>query len=617
LLLRNTSRSSSFDPYSLLAEFGFSSLLSQNPIAPIAMGTLTDIEASNALHEFTHQDGMLTEMGLWYLHTFWKHIARVSNEPSISVIASGTFVWEAYWLLAFLLEGQAMFAQLHLFPCDGEASSRQYDFMRRLGLSYSRISKTDPRRVGSDTQKLFAGACKAAYRDGLQLILLDGDDDTEQYFYGYLFFRGVQSYLSHFDRRFSDPETFFVFFCTFLFDNIFQHYASLDILGHPVSALFWRAMAIIRQIPSGLPEVLEPVTSFPDHEVNYALADYITFLSTGRWANLRDRSQSFSQRANDLASMHTNCANVFRSSVNSLPLFHLKVSDVCILSLDDESPATLSMIHFDGGKQAAVSLKINSETASKIRAQANSEGKLLPNLDLAELVSPKQQYEPNQLLQCEFSTIYPVGQHGWEFLCLSTDSWFIFVQALSPMGDAVDDTGLMAQMGIPSGELDRANHDRREAHGRIMRVMQNDPFVRSRALRRAIVDECIGSLKSLEDQFEKLVISESPASPDEESLNPMTLCESARLEIRNLFQTVVMPNVEPRNARRAIAEAVKRKGLEDHFRAYCLRVPLDANGRYLSKLAGPELSGALADCFRHTFFTSQIGHEIGDVGKFL
>ena len=76
--------SSSFDPYSLLAEFGFSSLLSQNPIAPIAMGTLTDIEASNALHEFTHQDGMLTEMGLWYLHTFWKHIARVSNEPSIT-----------------------------------------------------------------------------------------------------------------------------------------------------------------------------------------------------------------------------------------------------------------------------------------------------------------------------------------------------------------------------------------------------------------------------------------------------------------------------------------------------------------------------------------------------
>jgi hypothetical protein len=376
-------------------------------------------------------------------------------------------------------------------------------------------------------------------------------------------------------------------------------------------------MAIIRQIPAALPEILEPVTSFPDHDVNYALADYITFLSTGRWANLRDRSQSFSQRANELASIHTNCANVFSSSVNSLPLFHLRISDVYILSLNDEAPATLSMVHSDHGKRGAVSLKINSETASKIRAQATSEGKTLPNLNLSELVSPNQQYEPDQLVQCEFSTIYPVGQHGWEFFCLSTDRWFIFVEALSPMADAVDHTGLLAEKNIPSGELDRANRDRGEAHRRIMRVMQNDPFVRSRSLRRAIVDDCLGSLKNLEDQLEKLVNSGSPTSLAEEPSNLMTLCERARLAIRKLFQTVVLPNAEPKNAHRAIAEGVKRNGLEDQFRAYCLRVPFDTNDHYLSKRAGPELSGALEHCFRHTFFTSQIGHEIGDVGKFL
>jgi len=617
LLLGNVSRSASFDPYSVLMEFGFSLAPSQNPLAPLSAGVITSMEASNALHEFTHQDGMFSEMGQWYLHTFWKYVAELYKKPSGILIAGRSFLWEAYWLTAFLLEGQAMFAQLHLVPGTGEASTRQYGFMRRLGMSYNRIVRNDLGLISSGIQRLFSKACDAAHREGLQFLLLDGSVDTEHYRLGYLFFRGAQRYLSQFDKRLLDPETFFIFFCTFLFENAFEHFTTNNIFEQPASAVFWHIMESIRKFASALPEVLEPVSSFPKHQINYALVDYIRFMSNGQWTTRRRANEGLSHRADDIARVDKKVASLFMSSVASLQFFHLKVSDVLILSLSDEASPMLTMVHFEGGKQGAVSLRIRSETASKIRALAISEGKRLLNLGMLEILSPKTQYEAHEFIECEFSTICPVG-HGFEFSCLSTERWFIFVDALTPMVDARDDTGLLAERGIPSHLLDVLNRDRGTAHERLMGILENDSFTRSRRFRKTVVDEYLGRLKETEEHFEKHMTSTSRDSAPLISCNPAAVCEEARLAVKDLFQMAILPSAEQRIAvLNPITEAVRGNHLEDRFRTFCFRPPLDANGRYQSKKAGPELTRALAHLFQHSFLTSQTDGDIGDVGEFL
>ena len=226
MLLENAEQTASFDPYQILISFGFSAA---TPVPFVGLGVVKTYEISGALHEFTHQDGMHSEMGLWYLHAFWKFMARVLASKSALPLLQREQVWESYWLLSFLLEGQAMFAQLHLLPSlTLEASAPHYEFIKDLGSAYNRIDLHDFSAVTQGVIRLFRDSCIAVHEQGLKHRLLTSSGSRDHYLFGYLFFRTTQAYLAQFDARFGDPETFYIFICNFIFNNIFERCSGVE-----------------------------------------------------------------------------------------------------------------------------------------------------------------------------------------------------------------------------------------------------------------------------------------------------------------------------------------------------------------------------------------------------
>ena len=122
---------------------------------------------------------MYSEMGLWYLHAFWKFVAQVMNADTGLPLMKRESLWEAWWLTSFLLEGQAMYAQLHLIPSSHlEISCPQFDFIQAIGLDAWKINAESPQSISRGTHSLFIDACAACHSQGLKEALLLSESDT-------------------------------------------------------------------------------------------------------------------------------------------------------------------------------------------------------------------------------------------------------------------------------------------------------------------------------------------------------------------------------------------------------------------------------------------------------
>ena len=171
MLLNNAAHNASFDPMESVIQWGFSRLA---PVPTLAMDFVTPRELSDALHEFTHQAGMQTSLGLWYLHAFWRLMAELASGSLGGLpLVKRDRLWEAWWLTSFLLEGQAMYTQLHLVPSATlEATGAQFDFVMALGLDSWKLDASSPSAIARGVTKLFEEACASCHADGIKRELL-------------------------------------------------------------------------------------------------------------------------------------------------------------------------------------------------------------------------------------------------------------------------------------------------------------------------------------------------------------------------------------------------------------------------------------------------------------
>ena len=108
-------------------------------------------------------------MGIWLLCKNWQLMGRIAAANNIAPLMYRQDLWEAEWLATFLLEGEAMFAQLHLIPSEQvEASSPQFTFVQRsgwplddltLGVPFLQCGTSSQKLVGHVMQKALSTAC--------------------------------------------------------------------------------------------------------------------------------------------------------------------------------------------------------------------------------------------------------------------------------------------------------------------------------------------------------------------------------------------------------------------------------------------------------------------------
>ena len=408
-----------FDPYQVLINFGFSHTA---PVPFLGIGGVKPHEVSNALHEFTHQDGMHSEMGLWYLHLFWKFMARVLTGRSALPLLQREQIWESYWLMSFLLEGQAMFAQLHLLPSrDLEASTLQWEFIKDLGIAYNRIEQHEYNTVVEGVTRLFRESCLTVHERGLKHQLLTSTGSRDHYMLGYLFFRSTQAFLAEFDKRFRDPETFFIFICNFINNNIFEEFSGAELYDKPVGTLFHRIMSAVRHAGPHATALLEPILTFPRHDANYRLTDNLAYLRTGRWAQRRPLDDAILKLHDDIASTDEDMAQLFVSSVLCLQFIHLKSGDVHVMGNTPDDRPLLLLHRCNDGHGLISGTRIDVESARTIQQWAAKKGKALMNVPAAHFVQPEH-FETGlaEFAACEMHTIRPL-LGGPTFTCLTSE----------------------------------------------------------------------------------------------------------------------------------------------------------------------------------------------------
>lgn len=184
MLLQNAEQTASFSPLDVLVNWGFS----MNQAVPsLYADLLQPPELTNALHEFTHQHAMFSEMGLWFLHNFWKFLAQAMNGHFGLTLMTRDRLWDAWWLTSFLLEGHATFAQLHLYPSSRtDAACPQHTFLFGLGLhtTFIRPKATEltsyVQEMNEETARLFRAASRDAHGLGLKYKLLLSNQDWAQ-----------------------------------------------------------------------------------------------------------------------------------------------------------------------------------------------------------------------------------------------------------------------------------------------------------------------------------------------------------------------------------------------------------------------------------------------------
>jgi hypothetical protein len=416
-------REASFNPYEVLIEWGFSNV---RPEPRLSLDVAKPIEISNALHEFTHQDGMYSEMGIRYLHVFWKFISEIESSRNPLAILLRPQIWEAYWLMSFLLEGQAMYAQLHLHPSPKlEATCPQFTFMQTLGIQCDRIPTTSLFHVANGVYDLFRQARLAAHKDGLKrTLLLDTDNTNCHYLLGYLFFRNVQCYLSRFEPLMADSEIFMIFFSNFLFNNVFHHFSTLNIFDLHTDILFCNILSAIEQLAPRASQFIEPIVSYPNYPINFAQVDYIASLHTPTLINKQPLETTSEQLIDDLLKTDKYFANILAQSIINLQLSYLKSVDAHIISLGSFGRSFLCLACHGEQTTSLCGLAIDEETAAKIKTLADKKGASL--LLQAPLSLRLDDILPNidKFVECEIHVIIGVNE-GWTIIGLAVDEAFV------------------------------------------------------------------------------------------------------------------------------------------------------------------------------------------------
>jgi len=599
MLLNDTSNTASFGIYDILINWG----LSKHQATPsLSLDFPSHFDFSNAIHECTHQCGMHTEMGLWYLHSFWKFMAEVCNSKNALPLVKRDEIWNAWWLVTFLLEGQAMYSQLHLIPDPSqEIHYPQYGLVHAFGLSALMIDNSSPQKSIESIQSLFTQACLSCHKEGTKSsLLLATSSEIQPYLMGYLFFRTAQAYLSKFDSRMQHPEVFYVFFSNLVFNNCFRINSNHEIMERTAIAILFDIVNTIKNIGPKTPFLLKSVLN----PLDFGNIDYISSDSVQGWVERPHLDKSVREFGEDILNVDENIANIFIETVLSLNFLHLKFLDSRIVGINEEC----QFLHFlakDGDGFRIGGMKISVEKQCQIQAIVNSKNGIMINDVSIKTRVRDVIHLLDRFTKCEIQLVLPMKQVN-PFRCLCTKEQFILLDDELPTKDLSEsEINQLKEKGYSDEVVSEITKGHSNQLDNTIDLFRNSTFIRSLAGRREIISHYLNHLDLIEDRFNNFMQDRNTNLSNVNDPNGKR--EDAFQNIQGWFSQFIWGSTDSNNP---IYDKLFQGDLLADFKSYCGKAPIKDSMYSKIKLAKP-----LDTLLRPIFSENVLFEELQEIPK--
>lgn len=595
-LLENINRSAHFNPYECIIDWGFPSL---TPLPSLKFDLLNPKELSTCIHEFTHLDGMNSEMGLWYLHYFWELISLVFSKKSYPLMLCHD-LFERFWFISILLEGQAMYAQLNLIPSEKiEATTKQYGFINNMAISYGLMKKPGISNVQNSVNDLFNNAQKYIHSSGLKKILLfSSKNSSYHYFLGYLFFKNIQAYLSQYNKEFKDPEIYFIFISNFLFNNIFSIFRENE-PSH--FAPFTAVIDIVRRIKliaQKSDDLLIPILNYPNTDMDYGLIDYWKTYNKSKYVKKDSINDIAYKYIENLIGIDEYYANLFTQSAVSLGFYHLKSVDAHILGFSNNN-SVMNLLCKYGKKKTICALPIRKKTIKIIKDLIARENCLILSEDIDALNEDEISASLNKFLECEVHIISRL-QNCMPFTCIATRKDFIpILESFKAHEIWKDASSEFRSRGYPDKLTNKFIDDSSFFLDELLWHLNNSEYVRSRNCRNRIANHFITKLYNIDQQLHDQLNDNEKRSPvhreDEAKQNNISAFESV------LFSSYLLQS-DDSTSDNPIIQNIDKENTLPILHNYCLVPPNQIRNTFAGSESFTYFSDSICELFSGNLF---------------